>query len=86
MHPVVVVDQNPRNLAWDAGGDERHVTIDVCVVGRNRIERRLDRGNAKPKGGHKDHDARCSKQHFSRRALGRFSATTRVRVGRGGTC
>ena len=31
-HPVVVVDQNPRNLTFDAGGYERDVTVDVCVI------------------------------------------------------
>ena len=65
VHPVVVVDEDARDLAFDAGGDERHVTVDVGVVGRNRVERRLDPGNAEPKGGRQDHDARCSKQHFS---------------------
>ena len=50
-HPVVVVDENARDLAFDAGGDERDVTVDICVIRRNRVERRLDPGNAEPKGG-----------------------------------
>ena len=82
-HPVVVVDEDPRNLASDAGGDERDVTVDVCVIRRNRVERRLDPGNAEPKGGGKDHKARCSEQHLSTpaglRLLWRdFSAAGRV--------
>jgi hypothetical protein len=31
-HPVVVVDEDARYLAADAGRDERHVTVDVCVI------------------------------------------------------
>jgi hypothetical protein len=63
-HPVVVVHQNPRDLALDAGGHECDVTVDVCVIRRNRVERRLDPGNAKPKGGGEDQNARSSEQHF----------------------
>ena len=59
-HPVVVVDENARNLAFDAGGHERHVTVDVGVIGRNRVEGRLDPGNAEPKGAGQDQSARCS--------------------------
>jgi hypothetical protein len=64
-HAVVVVDEDARDLALDAGGDERDVTIDVCVIRRNRGEGRPDRGNAKPKGAGQDENAGCSKQHFS---------------------
>ena len=65
VHPVVVVDEHARHLAFDPGGHERHVTVDIGVVGRNRVERRLDPGNAEPKGGREDHNARCSEQHPS---------------------
>jgi hypothetical protein len=37
-HPVVIIHQNPRNLASDAGGDEGDVTVDVGVIRRNRVE------------------------------------------------
>ena len=67
-HPVVVVHQNPRNLALDAGGDERHVTVDIGIVRRNCVEGRLDPGNAEPKGGGQDQNAQGAEQHFSPRA------------------
>ena len=66
-HAVVVVDQNPRNLAFDAGGHEGDVTVDVCVIRRNRVERQLDPGNAEPKSGGQDQNADCSKEHSSPR-------------------
>ena len=51
VHAVVVVDENPGNLAADAGGDEGHVAVHESVVGRNGVERLPDPGNAEPKGG-----------------------------------
>ena len=62
-YPVVVVDEDARDLAPDAGGDECHVTVHIGVVGRNRVERRLDPGNAEPKGGRENHQAHCSEEH-----------------------
>ena len=66
-HPVVVVHQNPGNLALDAGGDERHVAVDICIVRRNRVEGRLDPGNAEPKGAGQEQNTQRAKQHFSPR-------------------
>ena len=37
-HTVVVIHQNPGNLTVDAGGDECHVTVYVCVIRRNRAQ------------------------------------------------
>ena len=45
LHPVVVINQDPAHLAGDSGSHERHVAVDVSVVGGNRIERRFDDGN-----------------------------------------
>ena len=39
FHPVVIVDQNLHHLARHARGDERDVTGDVSIVGRNGVER-----------------------------------------------
>ena len=76
-HPVVVVDEDARNLAFDAGGHERDVTVDVGVIGRNGVERRLDPGNAEPKGGGQDHERPLLRAAFfaARRASG-FSGGT----------
>ena len=38
-HAVVVIHQNPGNLAADAGRDESHMAVHVSVVGRNGVER-----------------------------------------------
>ena len=46
VHAVVVVDQNPRDLAGDARRDEGDVPVHVGVIGRNRVEGLLDIGNA----------------------------------------
>ena len=65
VDPVVVVDEDARHLAFDAGGHERHVTIDVGVIGRDGVERRLDPGNTEPKRACQDHKAQCSEQRPS---------------------
>ena len=46
VHAVVVVHQNPGDLAVHAGRDERHVAVHECVVRRNGVEHRPDPGNA----------------------------------------
>ena len=56
-HAIVVVDEDARDLAPDAGGDERDVTVDIGVIGRNRVEGRPDPGNAEPKGAGEDQNA-----------------------------
>ena len=66
-HPVVVVDEDPRDLALNARGHESDVTVDIRIVGRNRVEGRLDPGNAEPKGAGQDQNAQRAKQHFSPR-------------------
>ena len=43
---VVVIDQNPGNLAADAGSNERHMAIHICVIRRNGIEGQFDPGNS----------------------------------------
>ena len=50
VHAVVVIHQNPGDLAVDARGDERHMAVHVGVVGRNRAEHEPDPGNAKHHG------------------------------------
>ena len=65
VHAVVVVDEDARYLASDACGHERDVTVDVCVIRRNRVERRLDPGNAEPKGGGQDQNAQRPDQQPS---------------------
>ena len=39
VHTVVVIDQDPGNLAGDPGRDKGHMTVDVGVVRRNGVER-----------------------------------------------
>ncbi len=39
MHGIVVVHQHLDDLAGNARGHDRHMPIDVRVVGRNRVER-----------------------------------------------
>ena len=73
-HPVVVVDEDARDLAPDAGGDECHVTVHIGVVGRNRVERRLDPGNAEPKGGRRESPRPAAPRSILRRPAGFFSA------------
>ncbi len=38
VHAVVVIHQNPGNLAVDAGSDEGHVTVDESIIRRHRAE------------------------------------------------
>ena len=64
MHPVVVVDENARDLAADPGGNEGHVAVHVRIVGRNGVESLQGPRNADHKDGCQDHGACCSKQHF----------------------
>jgi hypothetical protein len=35
---IVVIHQHPGNLAADASGDERHVTVHECVIRRYGVE------------------------------------------------
>ena len=63
-HPVVVIDENARDLAADPGGNEGHVAVHERIVSRNGVESVQDPRNANHKGGCQDHSARCSKQHF----------------------
>ena len=35
---VIVIHQNPGNLAADAGSNERHMAVHVCVIRRNGVE------------------------------------------------
>ena len=65
VHTVVVVDEHPRNLTPDAGGDERHVIVHECVVRRYGVESQPYPGNTEPKGGCQDQDAQPSEQHLS---------------------
>jgi hypothetical protein len=65
VHPVVVVDEDARHLALDAGGDEGDVTVDVCVIRRNGVERRLDPRNAEPKSAGQDQKTRRTKQQLA---------------------
>jgi len=37
-HPVVVIDENARDLAANPGGNEGDMTVHECVVGRNGVE------------------------------------------------
>ena len=37
-HPVVVIDENARDLAADPGGNEGHVAVHESIVGRNGVE------------------------------------------------
>jgi hypothetical protein len=64
VHTVVVIHQNPRNLAMDARSDERHVAVHEGVVGRNRAEHEPDPGNAKHRG-RDDHSAEHTGQQHS---------------------
>ena len=57
VHAVVVVDENPGNLAADAGGDEGHMTVHEGVIGRNGVESMQDPGNAEDQGGQQNQHA-----------------------------
>jgi len=50
LNTVIVIHQNPGNLAADAGGNECHMAVHVCVVRRDGVEREADPGNAKYTG------------------------------------
>ena len=45
LHAVIVVDQDPGHLAGHPGRHERHVPVDVSVIGGDRVQRRFHRGD-----------------------------------------
>ena len=45
LHAVIVMDQDPGHLAGHSGRHERHVPVDVSVIGGHRVQRRLHRGD-----------------------------------------
>ena len=65
VHPVVVVDEDARDLAADAGGNEGHVAVHERVVGRNGVEGFHDPRNAERKDAEQDQAARSRDQQFS---------------------
>jgi hypothetical protein len=54
LNTVIVIHQNPGNLAADAGSNERHMPVHVCIIRRNGIEGQADPGNAKCAGGYQN--------------------------------
>jgi hypothetical protein len=73
---IVVIHQNPGNLAADARSDGRHVTVHECVIGRLGVESEPDPGNTEPKG-------HCHNQN-AQRPYQQPSSLRRLMVGRRG--
>src|SRR4029077_20559195 len=46
VHTVIVIHQNPGNLASHAGRNESKVAVPACVIRRDGVETLLDPGNA----------------------------------------
>ena len=64
-YTVVVIHQDPGNLAADAGGNERQVAVHVCIVRRNGVDRQADRWNAENNEDGYDYSACSSDQQLS---------------------
>ncbi len=39
FHPIIIIDQDAADLADDPRSDERHVAVDISIIGRDRLER-----------------------------------------------
>ena len=65
VHTVVVVHQHPGDLAGDARRDERHMAVDVAVIGRNRVERHVDPTDTEYADGHQNDGAERANQEPS---------------------
>ena len=96
VHAVVVVHQNPGDLAGDPGSDERHMAVDVGVVRRNGVERCENPRDAEYTQSHQNEGAERTNQQpppprgplirgafrLLRLVLGRHAFTCRGRVNR----
>ena len=68
LHSVVVIDQDATHQAWDPRGHERHVAVDVRVIGGDGVQHGLHVGDqGVPAGREADHDPR-QQQPFAPRA------------------
>ena len=67
LHAVVVVHQDPGHLAGDSGRHEGHVAVDVGVVGGDRVQRRLHRGDQEISADRQAGHGPRQQQPFSRR-------------------
>ena len=65
VHTVIVIHQNPGNLAADAGSNERHMPVDVCVIRRDGVEHLPDPGNAQYADGCQNQGAEHAHQQLS---------------------
>ncbi len=65
VHPVVVVHQNPRNLASDTGSNKRHMPVHICVICRDGTKCQLDPGNAESGEASKNQCAQHADQQLS---------------------
>ena len=71
MYPIVIVDEDPNDLAENARRDEGDVLAHVSVVGRNGGQCPMDPRHGDPNTEAQDQNAPGDKEHSPRRPIDR---------------